>query len=330
MISFNLLLEPRIGVRGPAATSILLRSFTAVAIVCLVLAGGCARGPATGETSIKAKTLSEVEGSLRNNKATLDEFRLRGPFATTIHKDFELRLSAKERIDSDLYLSAPAEKAPLVIFLHGNDSSKDSHAFQAMHLASWGMHALALQLSNNGHWIENGKTLARVVDLIRRAPEIIDTRIDVNKIILVGHSFGASSVVIALAEGAPAAGGILLDPAVYGNDLPRSLRKVRTPLMVIGADEHVFTARNRDYFFHYIPRSVAEVSIKDASHEDAQYPGDQAFGSESNTTEELQITFVSALTSAAFSLATTGALDYAWTTFDAVLKDGTFINAKKK
>ena len=58
------------------------------------------------------------------------------------------------------------------------------------------------------------------MDLIRRAPEIIDTRIDVNKIILVGHSFGASSVVIALAEGAPAAGGILLDPAVYGNDLP--------------------------------------------------------------------------------------------------------------
>jgi pimeloyl-ACP methyl ester carboxylesterase len=303
----------------------MLRSSILFAIVWLALAGGCARLPDTGVTSLKATTLGEVRAYLLNHKADLDQFRLRGPFAVTMQENYEIRLSTTELINTDLFLSAPVEKAPLVIFLHGLDSSKEAHTYQAMHLASWGMHCLALQLPNNGPWLSNGKTLAKIVNFIYRWPEIIDSRIDLNKIILVGHSFGGSAVAVALAEGAPAVGGILLDPAAIGRDLPAFLRRINTPVMLLGADEHVSSTRNRDYFYRFIRSGIAEVSIKDAAHEDAQYPSE--FGL---ATEELQVTFVSAITSAAFSLSSTGTFDYAWTSFGDVIENGKFFDAKRK
>ena len=313
----------------------MLRSskITTIAIACLALLSSCARLPSTGVTSLKPATMSELRGYLLSHKADLDQFRLRGPFAVTVQKNYEIRLSETELIDADLYLSAPAEKAPLVIFLHGYDNSKEDHAYQAMHVASWGMHGLALQLPNNGPWVGNGRTLARIVNFIYRRPGIIDSRIDVNRIILVGHSFGGSSVAIALAEGAPAAGSILLDPAGVGKDLPKFLRQVNKPVMLLGADEQVSRTRNRGYFYRYIRSGIAEVSIRDATHEDGQYPAEfplQLFASDPSTTEELQITFVSALTSAAFSLAYTGKFDYAWTSFSDAIENGKLVNAKRK
>lgn len=303
----------------------MVRSSILIAIAWLALAGGCARLPDTGVTSLKATTLGDLQAYLHNHKADLDQFRLRGPFAVTMQENYEIRLSTTELINTDLFLSAAAEKAPLVIFLHGYDSSKEDHTYQAMHLASWGMHCLALQLPNKGPWVGNGKTLAKIVNFIYRWPEIVDSRIDVNKIILVGHSFGGSAVAVALAEGAPAAGGILLDPAALGRDLPAFLRRINTPVMLLGADEHVSSTRNRDYFYRFIRSGIAEVSIKDATHEDAQYPSE--FGL---TTEELQVTFVSAITSAAFSLSSTGTFDYAWTSFSDVIENGKFFDAKRK
>jgi pimeloyl-ACP methyl ester carboxylesterase len=190
-----------------------------------------------------------------------------------------------------------------------------------------------VQLPNTGPWVGNGKTLARIVSLIHRSPEAIDRRIDVNKIVLVGHSFGGSSVAIALAEGAPAAGGILLDPAAVGKDLPGFLRRIDKPVMVLGADDELSSTRNRDYFYRFIRGGIAEVSIRDAAHEDAQYPSEFALrnsGIDPHTTEESQITFVTALTAAAVSLSTTGAFDYAWTSFGSSLENGKFFNARKK
>lgn len=303
------------------------------AIAFLLLLNGCARLPRTGVTSIKAQTLSELRGHLLSHKADLDEFKLRGPFSVNIQKDYAVRLSASERIEADLYLSAPAEKAPLVIVLHGHDNSKADHAYQAMHMASWGMHSLALQLPNNGPWVGNGRALARIVDFIYRQPALIDRRIDVSKIILVGHSFGGSAVAIAIAEGAPAAGGILLDPAGIGRELPKFLSQVNKPVMVIGADERVSQTRNRDYFYRFIRNGIGEVSIRDATHEDAQYPAEfpaQLFSSEPPPSEEMQISFASALTAAAFSLAATGKFDYAWASFGDAIKNGRIFNEKKK
>ena len=141
-------------------------------------------------------------------------------------------MSATERIEADLYLSSPAEKAPLVVLLHGHDNSKDDHAYQAMHLATWGMHSMTVQLPNNGPWARNGQTLARLLDAIQREPQSIDPRIDPKRIVLVGHSFGGFSVIVALAARAPAIGGILLDPAGLGKSLPGHLKKIGMPVMV--------------------------------------------------------------------------------------------------
>lgn len=301
-------------------------------IAWLLLAAGCTRLPSVEQTPIKARTPVELQEYLREHKPELDMFRLRGPFDVTVHKDHELRLSATERVYGDVFLAAPAEKAPLLIFLHGYDSSKEAHAYQAMHAASWGLHSLSVQLPNKGSWITNGRTLARIASLINRAPELVDSRIDPRKIILVGHSFGGSAVAIALASGAPAAGGILLDPAAVGRDLPKLLQQVNKPMMVLGADRDVAEARNRDYFYRFVRSGVAEVSIRDATHEDAQYPSEYALhhGGDPQTTEESQLTFVSALISAALSLASTGTFDYAWKSFGAALETGKFFNPRKK
>lgn len=302
-------------------------SFLLLAIAWLTLLGGCARLPSTGVTTLKSPTWSKLQDYLLAHKADVDQFRVRGPFAVTAHDDLELRLSASERVAADLYLSAPAEKAPLIILLHGYDNSKADHAYQALHLASWGMHSLTLQLPNKGPWIANGRTLARIVDLIRRRPEILDSRIDASRIILVGHSFGGASVAVALAEGAPVAGGILLDPATADKGLPAFLRRVDEPVMVLGADEEISTARGRASFYRYVRSGVAEISIRGAAHEDAEFPLEAE--AESSATEKQQITFVSALTAAAFSLASTGKFDYAWASFGDDTKER-FINPRKK
>jgi pimeloyl-ACP methyl ester carboxylesterase len=213
--------------------------------------------------------------------------------------------------------------------VHGHDNSKEDHAYQAFHLATWGIHSLAVTLPNQGPWTANGRTLARIVTHIRRRPDLVDRRIDVNRIILAGHSYGGAAAAIALAVGAPAAGGILLDASGTGKDLPGYLRRIAKPMMLLGADERISPVRDRSYFFFYIQSGVAEISIANATHEDAQFPLEP--GSEpSSATEELQITFVSALTSAAFSLGQTGNFDYAWRSFGEAIRTGKFINVKKK
>jgi dienelactone hydrolase len=305
-----------------------MRKFsTLLAVALLALAGGCARMP-TGVTQLKAASPGELRKVLLTSKAGVDQFRLRGPFEVVTQRDRGLGLSATERIEADWYLAAPAGKAPLVILLHGHENTKVDHSYQGLHLATWGIHALVVNLPNQGPWTDNGRTLARIAAAIRRRPDLIDSRIDVNRIILAGHSFGGAAVAVALGDGAPVAGGILLDPAGIGRDLPRYLRRINKPVMLIGADEEFSPVRDRADFFFYIPKGVAEISITGASHEDAEFPLEP--GPHATATEELQITFVSALTSAALSLAWTGNLDYAWKSFSGGIASGKFSNAMKK
>ena len=301
------------------------RSFAYVVVALLLSVTGCTRVPSTPVTTLKPSSPAELQTYLLNNRPDLELFRARGPFAVTVQEDYELRLSRTERVRADLYLSAPAEKAPLVILVHGHDSTKGDHAFQASHLASWGMHSLSVQLPNKGPWLTNGRILGRLVRFIERSPQVIDARIDAARIILAGHSFGGTAVVYAMGDGAPAAGGILLDPAAIGRDLPSVLRRISKPVLILGADDEVSPTRNRHYFFEYVRGNIAEISIKDAAHEDAQYPSNDP-----DVTEALQITFVSALTAAAFSIAATGNLDYAWRSFSADLANGKFFNARRK
>lgn len=245
----------------------------------------------------------------------------------------EIRAASDSTVEADLYLCAAASKAPLVVVLHGQDNSKEDHAFQAMHLASWGMHSMALNLPNRGPWIVNGKTLAQLVEAVHRTPELVDDRIDPDKIVLAGHSFGAAAVAAALGEGAPAVGGVLLDPAGIGRQLPQLLRQIAVPVMIVGADEEIWPTRNRGQFYRFIPARVGEISIRDTVHADAQYPNQHTlrlFEDHPDDTEEAQIAFVSALTASAFGLAATGGLDYAWSSFENGFKNGTFFNARRK
>jgi pimeloyl-ACP methyl ester carboxylesterase len=301
----------------------------ALTLAGLMLIGGCARMPNTAVTPIKATSEREVETYLLQHRPDLDQFRPRGPFAASTIKDLELRLSATERVTGDLYLPAPAEKAPLVILVHGNENAKEDHSYQGLHLATWGIHCLALQLPNTGPWVDNGRILARVVAFIQKNPQSLDSRIDTSKIILAGHSFGGYAVAIALAEGAPAAGGILLDPATVGNGFATFFSKINKPVMVLGADEqYVSAAQGRSYYYRYIRSGIAEVSIRGAAHEDAEFSLEPSLVS--NTTEEHQITFMSALTGSVFSLAATGKFDYAWSSFGDAIKSGRLANPRKK
>jgi pimeloyl-ACP methyl ester carboxylesterase len=302
-------------------------------IALIAQAVGCTRQfPTTKVTTIKAANPAELQRYLLS-RPDVAQFRFRGPFAMVERRDLEIPVDSDLTVKADLYLCAAAGKAPLVIVLHGNNNSKEDHAFQAMHLASWGMHGLALDLPKRGPWIGNGRILAKLVDTIHRTPQFVDRRIDGDKIILVGHSFGATAVATALGEGAPALGGVLLDPTAIGRGLSESLKRIAVPVMVIGADEDIRPARNRGPFFRFIPRTVGEISIRDTVHEDAQYPNQstlRTFEDDPDDTEEAQIAFVSALTASAFGLAATGDIDYAWNSFEDAFKKGIFFNARRK
>lgn len=326
-----------LGGNVPATAAIGRASLRHAALLLIALmahAVGCARQfPETDVTPIKTANPAELERYLLARKPDVAQFRLRGPFAVIERRNLEIPLDSDVTVEADLYLCAAARKAPLVIVLHGHNNSKEDHAFQAMHLASWGMHGLALDLPNRGPWIANGRTLAKLADLIHRRPQLVDRRIDADKIILVGHSFGATAVAAALGEGAPALGGVLLDPAGIGRELRRLLERINVPVMVIGADEDIRPTRNRGQFYRFIPRAVGEISIRDTVHEDAQYPNEhilRAFEDEPDDSEEAQITFVSALTASAFSLAATGAIDYVWNSFENGLNSGVFFNPRRK
>ena len=291
----------------------------------LLWSGGCTRLPNFTETPLNPATFGELQRYLLGRQPDLEVFRARGPFVVTRQDDQEIRLSATHTVNADMFFAGHAEKTPLVIYLHGYEATKGEHAYQAMHTASWGMHSLTLQLPNTGPWVNNGRMLAGLVNAIQRHPELVAHRADVDRIILVGHSFGATAVAVALAEQARAAGGILLDPAGIGRNLPKYLQQIRVPVLVLGADERVVTARYRDYFYRYVRRDIAEVSVTDATHEDAQFPADDA-----GATEALQITFASAITAGAFSIALTRRFDYAWASFQADLKNGKLFDGKKK
>jgi hypothetical protein len=128
-------------------------------------------------------------------------------------------------------------------------------------------------------------------------------------------------------------GGVLLDPAGIGRELPQLLRRISVPVLVVGADEDIRPIRNRGQFYRFIPAGIGEISIRDTVHEDAQYPNEhtlRGFDDEPDDSEEAQITFVSALTSSAFGLAATGGIDYGWSSFQNAIKSGAFFNARRK
>lgn len=271
----------------------------------------------------------ELARQYRGAPMDVDAFRARGPFAVTTQPDVPLRLNLSQQLTGDLYLAGAADRAPLVILVHGYGNTRAHHAAQAQHLASWGMHSLAVQVPNKGPWVANGRMLARLTDALRRRPERLDGRVDASRIVLAGHSFGAASVAVALADRAPAIGAVLLDPAYMDRAVPGYMRRVAKPVLIIGGDEDNGVSRNREAFRTTIPTAYGEVSIREAVHEDAEFPLDPALV-EAGQTEEHQVTFAAALTVAAVSLATTGRFDAAWRSLNAGEKNSRFFSPRKK
>lgn len=322
----NHILPTRIRARPSPASMAAISPHILIAALAIIFAllGGCAKTPVTGVTNLKASNFSELERYLLSKPADLETFKVRGPFSVDVRENRELRLLAGGLVTGDLYLAEHGNKAPLVILVHGYDNSKADHGYQAMHLATWGLHALSLQLPTHGPWSENGHTLSRVVDLVQKNPDLLDRNVDVRRIVLAGHSFGGSSVAIAMGDGTDVIGGILLDPAIADGDMRSALGRISKPVMLIGADEYVSEAVGRGYFFYYMRRGITEISIRDAEHEDA------TFSMEMTGITGEQLMFISTLTTAAFSLATTGRPDYAWTGFEKAVAAGTMVNPKKK
>ena len=293
-------------------------------LLVLAVLGGCAKKLPTGLTDIKANSYGELERYLLSHPADINTFKVRGPFTVDTQENQALQLPAGERITGDLYLAEHGNKAPLIILLHGYGNSKADHGYQAMHLATWGLHALAIDLPKQGPWANNGRMLAQVAELLQKDPALLSRNIDGAKILLVGHSFGGSSVAIAMGRGAPVLGGVLLDPAIADGDMRGALTRIKKPVILIGADEYVSEAVGRGYFYYYMRNGVIEISIRDAEHEDATLSMEMT-----GITGE-QLTFISTLTAAAFSLAATGKSDYAWAGFSKALSEGTIVNPKKK
>lgn len=313
-------------------TEAIIRGRTLALVIVLAVLAGCARLPDIGTTTIRPETLGKLEQHLLDHSPDVDQFRLRGPFEVSVREDIDIPLASNERMTADLYLSSPKERAPLVILLHGHGNSKADHAYQAYHLATWGLHSLAIDLPNEGPWIANGKALARVVAAVRARPAVLDPRVDPERIVIAGHSFGAVAVAVALAEGASVRGGILLDPASEFRELTAYLRRIRKPVMIIAADARVGMTKSRDDFFYFISDNVFEISVADAHHDDAEFPYDGGLGlfDDSDATRPHQITFAAAIASSAFSIAFTGKLDYAWASFADAVKAGKLLDRMRK
>jgi dienelactone hydrolase len=278
-------------------------------------------------------SFTELERALLKAPVTLDHFDRPGPFKYHVRTNVALQISPREVVVADLAIPDHAANAPLVIISHGNHSRKEAHRYQAERLASFGMYAMTVQLPNSDHWLENGATLAK---LGKRLPLIEkelgpDARVD--PLIMAGHSFGGSAVTVAAAKGAPVRGLILLDPALVADVVKSYARQVHVPVMLLGADAKVFRARHRASFFANIGGEMGEVSVRGATHDDAQGPSMFAvstFGLDPFTSPVKQEWFSAAITASAFSIAATGGLDYIWKIVRQEVADGDLKQVRRR
>jgi pimeloyl-ACP methyl ester carboxylesterase len=286
-------------------------------ILCLSLLASCTnQGVRSSRFQVEELALAPLNLELPHELENYEQF---GPFAVDITENMPLALSTKEHCLVNVFSPITRNLLPLIVLSHGNRGTKESFFEQAKHLATWGFHVVTPSFPNYGQWIENGQRLASLSRLIQDAPWLFAANIQTEKIILAGHSFGGSAVALALGSGAPAIGGILLDPALYSPAVATSLRQNLKPIMVLGADTRVFRARRRSSFFKETRGKAYEISIKESHHDDAQNPSIREIANIFNfdplTASQNQRRFAAALTVAANSLARSGDFAVAYRIF---------------
>lgn len=303
-------------------------------ILLSIVLGACSTTKHHKKHVFQLESYSELKPYILSKRPDTNLFRRKGPFEYKVLRDFEIRITKRDTINTDVYFSKHRDTAPLIIIQHGNLASKDVHRNQARRIASWGMHAMIVSQPNRGRWLRNGVILGKLVRLLHAWPELLDHRFDHNSIILAGHSFGGSATAMVAGTHAPIKGAILLDPALVDRRVREYIKRIRVPTVLLGADKKIFKSRKRKEFYKLIQKNIIEVSIRNSTHNDAQSPSmfslPQLIGVEQATSLKKQEKFISALVASAFSLASTGGNSYAWSSFQPAIGRGDLINPKRK
>lgn len=256
--------------------------------------------------STLSENFREIELIVNGRKPSLTTFTSKGPVPVVVKKDFKIPLSTSESVTTDFYKPEQDTKSPLLIIQHGNRSGKEFHAQQAELAASWGINVITVEQPNRGRWLQNGKNLGDLVKLLHTWPSLLDDSFEPNEIILAGHSFGGSATAMAAGSGAPVRGIILLDPALVHKKVESFIKQINVPAVLVGADIKVFRSRRRDLFFKRKHSDIIELSIKDATHNDAQFPNmfswRQTIGLRPSTDTTRQQKFAAAIVASVFGL----------------------------
>ena len=269
-----------------------------------------------------------------SNPEYFKKFYLPGPFTVTAHRGLLLTATAGDSLKVDFFKSHHDSPAPLVVIVHGNGYSRLAHASQAERIASWGFHCLTVDVPNRHEWRENGSRIRRLTQLLYSFPQVLATKLDRKKIYLIGHSFGGSAATLAAQNNRKVAGLVLLDPAVVHPVVGKAMKRIKSPVILLGADKKRFRSRKRSLFFKNVSAPMAEISIIGATHEDAQYPSINKvhWGFDFKTDEEKQKVFLANIVTSLFSMARTDdplkSLGYAWSVFKGQLKSGLIKKAR--
>lgn len=255
----------------------------------------------------------------------LEKFSMKGPFDVTEKTDREISVDLETTVVIDHFGAVAQDRMPIILISHGNYSGRKAHRIQARHLASWGFHVVVCEFPNRDEWLENGRRLFQLASLVYRFPGLLGVGADKDRLLMVGHSFGGSAALMALSEGAPAVGAVLLDPAVVHKSVIRAMREVDLPIALLGADPTVFNTRGRSRFWKAISGELIEASISKATHDDAQGPSmfsSSALGVDPFTSENRQMIFRSMLVAASIGITMSGSLDFPRTLFIRELSEG--------
>lgn len=260
-------------------------------------------------------SFTEINKKILNSEPEVKKFLQDGPIEIQIVENYMIKVMEQPILLADFYYPLSNTKSPLIIIQHGNLASKEYHAKQAKRLASWGFNVLVLSQEKENQWIENGKKLKKIIQLVHLWPQILPTKVNLEKLIVVGHSFGGSASVIAASKSKLVTGLILLDPALYKKGVKSYIRNIEAPVILLGADLKVFRSKSRHSFYNLIDKNICEVSLIDATHFDAQYPAMAKYIHHINPKYRVSLarqeTFNAAIVSASFSLIQNKPLKYA-------------------
>jgi dienelactone hydrolase len=284
-----------------------IKNFSIMPVLLWILVA-CQTAPKKSDS----RTVEDIHLRLSVLERGLERYQKEGPFSYTELYDAEIPVSADEKKLADVFRTTGKGVAPVLIFSHGNYSGKRAHREQARRLASWGFHVVVLDLPNRDQWLQNAKRLADTAGFLHRWPKYLGDNVDSGKIMLVGHSFGGSAAILAAGYGAPVAGVILLDPAVVHPSVQVAMAKVNCPVVLLGADPKVFKARGRSNFRRKIASEFVEISVKGATHDDAQSPSMYSrytLGLDPFTSDVNRAAFSASIVSSAISISTHGNLE---------------------